>query len=365
MISVPFLDLRQAYLELQDDIEPAVQASLASARYILGPEVGNFEAQFATYTGAEHCIGVANGLDALHLALRAIGIGPGDEVLVPSNTFIATWLAVSLVGATPVPVEPDPDTHNITVEGVAATISSKTRAIIPVHLYGCPAPIDDILQVARTRNIPVIEDAAQAQGAAWNGRRIGGHADAVTWSFYPGKNLGAMGDAGAITTNNPDLAQKIRLLGNYGSEKKYIHDLVGFNSRLDPVQAAILQIKLTKLDAWNARRKAVAARYSSALASSGLTLPYPPSKADPVWHLYVVSTPKRDALQKWLRDRGIETLIHYPCPPHRQQAYGTGHHLPIADRLSAEVLSLPIGPHLSDEQVGLVIEAVLAFSGSV
>ena len=358
---VPFLNVLRGYDELRDEIDATVAQSLASGRYIGGPEVEAFEAAFAQYTGTTHCIGVGNGLDALRLALAALGVGPGDEVLVPSNTFIATWLAVSQIGAVPVPVEPDPLTHNVTAEGLEAAITARTRAILPVHLYGCPAPIDEIAELAGARGLFVVEDAAQAHGASWKGRRIGGHGHAATWSFYPGKNLGAFGDGGAVTTNNPDLANRIRMLGNYGSRARYVHELQGMNSRLDPVQAAILSVKLARLDDWNDRRRAIAARYAAALSGKEIVLQTIPQAADPVWHLFVVRHSRRAALQDWLTGQGVQTLIHYPCPPHKQDAYNTTDTLPVAERLAGEVLSLPIGPHMTDEEVSRVIVAITAF----
>lgn len=359
---VPFLDLRRGYEELKADINAAVSNSLASGRYIGGPEVDTFETAFADFTQASYCVGVGNGLDAIRLALEAMGVGPGDEVLVPSNTFIATWLAVSQVGATPVPVEPDPTTHNITVDGLAAAITDNTRVILPVHLYGCPAPIDDIVELARCHNLWVLEDAAQAHGARWKGRAIGSHGDAITWSFYPGKNLGAYGDGGAVTTDNQDLAQRIRMLSNYGSQQRYVHTLQGINSRLDPVQAATLSVKLAHLENWNKRRRDIATRYTAALSGlPDLILPSPPQAADPVWHLYVIRHPRRDALQDWLTEQGVQTLIHYPCPPHQQGAYATGASLPISEQLASEVLSLPIGPHMTESEIDRVIDAVTAF----
>lgn len=360
---VPFLDLKAAYGELQEALETAALTSLRSGWYIGGDDVTAFETAFAAYTGAGHCVGVANGLDAITLALKALGIGAGDDVLVPSNTYIATWLAVAQVGARPVPVEPDPATHNITAAGMADVITPSTRAVIAVHLYGCPAPIDEIATLARSKGFSVIEDAAQAHGARWKGQQIGGHGDVITWSFYPGKNLGAMGDGGAVTTHDAQLAETLRMLGNYGSKQRYVHDLQGTNSRLDPVQAAMLRVKLAHLDAWNDRRRAHAARYTAAFRDSALTLPAPPEDADPVWHLYVVRTPRRDALQAHLADRGIETLIHYPCPPHKQGAFrDLGLRLPVAETLADEVLSLPIGPHLSADQQARVIDAVRDFA---
>jgi dTDP-4-amino-4,6-dideoxygalactose transaminase len=294
---------------------------------------------------------VGNGLDALTLALRALGIGPGDEVIVPSNTYIATWLAVSAVGATPVPVEPDQATYNIDPTLIPASITSRTKALLPVHLYGQPADLDPIQAIARQHNLAVVEDAAQAHGARYKGRRIGAHGDVVCWSFYPGKNLGALGDGGAVTTNDPELADRIRVLRNYGSRVKYVNEVKGFNSRLDPIQAAVLRVKLRVLDEWNARRRGIALQYLEVLAGSGLVLPQVLELAEPVWHLLVVRHPERDALVKRLNEAGMGTLIHYPVPPHLQQAYvemglGVGA-FPLAEQMANEILSLPIGPHLA------------------
>ncbi|ADP69705.1 Glutamine--scyllo-inositol transaminase [Rhodomicrobium vannielii ATCC 17100] len=348
---IPFLDLGAAYRELKAEIDAAIHRVLDSGWYILGPEVEAFEAEWAGFCGADHAVGVANGLDALILALRALDIGPGDEVIVPSNTYIATWLAVTAVGARPVPVEPDPATHNIDPARIAAAITPATKALLPVHLYGQPADLDPILALARQRGIAVIEDAAQAHGARYKGRRIGAHGDVVCWSFYPGKNLGALGDGGAITTNSADLADRIRVLRNYGSRLKYRNEVQGANSRLDPIQAAVLRAKLPHLDAWTDRRRAIAAAYAEGLRDSGLILPHVPDWADPVWHLYVVRSPDRAGLQKRLAEAGVGTLIHYPIPPHMQAAYaGLGlapDALPLARQLAEEVLSLPMGPQLA------------------
>ena len=352
MTTIPFLDLRAAYLELKPEIDAAIARVLDSGWYILGPEVEAFEAEWAAYCGASHAVGVGNGLDALTLALRALEIGPGDEVIVPSNTYIATWLAVSAVGATPVPVEPDLATYNIDPALIPTAITSRTKALLPVHLYGQPADLDPILAIARQHNLAVVEDAAQAHGARYKGRCIGTHGDVVCWSFYPGKNLGAMGDAGAVTTNRADLADRIRVLCNYGSREKYVNELQGVNSRLDPLQAAVLRVKLSFLEQWNSRRKAIARQYLSLLTQhvSHLTLPAIPEWADPVWHLFVVRHPQRDALAQQLTDAGIGNLIHYPIPPHRQSAYAEMQlgdmTFPLAERIANEVLSLPIGPHL-------------------
>lgn len=363
-MKVPFLDLHAAYLELKPEIDAAITRVLDSGWYILGPEVEAFEAEYAAYCEAEHAIGVANGLDALHLALLAMGVGPGDEVIVPSNTYIATWLAVSQCGATPVPVEPVEATYNIDPARIEAAITPATRVILPVHLYGQPADLDPILAIARKHGLRVLEDAAQAHGARYKGRRIGAHGDAVAWSFYPGKNLGALGDGGAVTTNNPELADRIRVLRNYGSRVKYVNEVKGFNSRLDPIQAAVLRVKLRVLDEWNARRRGIAHRYLEGLAGSGLVLPQVPEWAEPVWHLFVVRHQERDALIKRLNDAGVGTLIHYPVPPHLQGAYaeigfGMGA-FPLAKRMAGEVVSLPMGAQMSLTETERVIEAVSA-----
>lgn len=347
---IPFLDLGATYRELKPQIDAAVARVLESGWYILGPEVEAFEAEWAAYCGAGFAVGLANGLDALTLALRALGIGPGDEVIVPSNTYIATWLAVSGVGARPVPVEPDPLTHNIDPNLIEAAITPRTRAVMPVHLYGQPADLQPILEIAKRHGLRVIEDAAQAHGAAYRGRRLGGHGDIVCWSFYPGKNLGAFGDAGAITTNDADLAARVAMLRNYGSREKYVNELPGVNSRLDPLQAAVLRVKLKVLDDWTERRRAIASAYLEGLKDSGLILPHVPEWAAPVWHLFVVRTDAREQLQAQLAKAGIGTLIHYPIPPHMQSAYADlgfeAKAFPIARRLAQEVLSLPMGPHL-------------------
>ena len=361
-MNIPFLDLGAAYRELKPEIDTAVARVLDSGWYILGPEVDAFEAEWAAYCEARHAVGVANGLDALILALRALDIGPGDEVIVPSNTYIATWLAVSAVGARPVPVEPAPATHTIDPALIPAAITQRTRAILPVHLYGCPADLDPILAIAREHGLKVVEDGAQCHGARYKGRRIGAHGDVVCWSFYPGKNLGALGDGGAVTTDDAMLAERIRTLGNYGSKQKYVNIEKGVNSRLDPVQAAVLRVKLPHLDAWNERRRATAAFYSDALAASGLSLPHTPDWAEHVWHLYVIRSPERDALQARLKDAGVGTLIHYPIPPHRQEAYRdlapSLPSAPLAEALADELLSMPIGPHLGTEQRQRVAEAL-------
>jgi dTDP-4-amino-4,6-dideoxygalactose transaminase len=365
-MNIPFLDLGAAYRELQTEIDAAVARVLASGYYIGGPEVEAFEAEFATYCGAKQAIGVANGLDALHLTLRAMDVGPGDEVIVPSNTYIATWLAVSQCGATPVPVEPDTRTYNIDPTLIEAAITPRTKVILPVHLYGQPADMDPILAIARKHGLKVLEDGAQAHGAKYKGKRLGAHGDAVTWSFYPGKNLGAMGDGGAITTNDAQLADRIQVLRNYGSRVKYVNEVQGYNSRLDPLQAAILRVKLAHLAEWNARRRTIAASYQQGLVGCGLTLPFVPDWAEPAWHLFEVLHPQRDAVLTHLAAAGIGALIHYPIPPHLQQAYSAAGYVkgqfPIAEHIANHCLSLPIGPHLNDAGVASAVSALKEMS---
>lgn len=358
-MKIPFLDLGAAYRELKPEIDAAVARVLESGWYILGPEVEGFEAEWAAYCEAGYAVGVANGLDALTLALRALDIGPGDEVIVPSNTYIATWLAVSAVGARPVPVEPDQATHNIDPALIEAAITPATRALLPVHLYGQPADMDPILDIARRHGLKVVEDAAQAHGARYKGKRIGGHGDIVCWSFYPGKNLGALGDGGAVTTNDAGLAARIAMLRNYGSREKYVNEEAGMNSRLDPIQAAVLRAKLPYLDAWTARRQAIATAYLEGLKGTALTLPFVPEWAEPAWHLFVVRSKARAALQDALNAAEIGTLIHYPIPPHMQNAYAHMGYapdaFPLARALADEVLSLPMGPQLDLADVDQII----------
>jgi dTDP-4-amino-4,6-dideoxygalactose transaminase len=362
-MKVPFLELKPTYDELRGEFDAAYHRVMDSGYYLLGTELEAFEAEFATYCEVKHCIAVGNGLDALHLILRAYDIGAGDEVIVPTNTFIATWLAVSYAGATPVGVEPDARTYNLDPARLEAAITKKTKAIMPVHLYGQPADMDPINAIAKNHGLKVIEDSAQAQGARYKGRRTGSLGDAAAHSFYPGKNLGAFSDAGAVTTNDDKLADLVRTLRNYGSKKKYFHDFKGFNSRVDELQAAFLRVKLKKLNEWNARRQALAKRYLADLAGlSKLTSPFVPDWAEPVWHLFVVRHPQRDALQQKLAEVGVGSLIHYPVAAHLAGAYadlklphGT---FPIAEELADTVLSLPMGPHLKSEQADAVVKAV-------
>lgn len=372
-MSIAFLDPGITYRSIQTEIDAAYHDVMQSGYYILGEAVERFENAYARYCEAQHCVGVASGLDALTLSLRAFDIGPGDEVIVPSHTFIATWLAVSQVGATPIAVEPAQGLFNIDTDRIEAVITPRTRAIIAVHLYGQPADMNPILAIAKKHHLRVIEDAAQAHGARYHGKRIGAHGDAVTWSFYPAKNLGAFGDGGAITTNDADLAEKLKMLRNYGSKVKYHNEVCGYNSRLDPLQAAMLEVKLRYIDDWNARRREQAAWYLTGLAdiaqsdgtngtNGAIELPLVPNWADPVWHLFVIRHPKRDALMAYLEENGIGTGIHYPIPVHRQKAYHDApfatQSFPLAESYAAEVLSLPIGPHLARSDIEQVVATI-------
>jgi len=358
-MAVPFLDLRAIYLELRPEIDAAMRRTLESGRYILGDEVAAFEQEYAAYCECKYCVGVASGLDALHLALLALDVGPGDEVIVPANTYIATWLAVSQCGATPVPVEPDMATYNIAPERIEEAISPRTKVIIAVHLYGQPADLDPILGLAHRYGLKVLEDGAQAHGARYKGKRVGAHGDMVAWSFYPGKNLGAFGDGGAITTDDEELARRVRVLGNYGSRSKYVNVVAGYNSRLDELQAAVLRVKLRHLDRFNDARRLIAQAYLDDLACTGLILPAVAEWAEPVWHLFVVRCAARDTLQRELTEVGIQTLIHYPIPPHLQGAYAMmglkNGAFSISEKIHAEVLSIPIYPTMSARETAEVI----------
>jgi dTDP-4-amino-4,6-dideoxygalactose transaminase len=359
-MQVPFLDLSAAHAELKAELDLAYLRVVANGQFVLGPECDAFEAEFASYCQSRHCVGVGNGLDALTLILRAMDIGPGHEVIVPANTFIATWLAVTAVGATPIPVEPT-DTLNIDASRVEASITKATRAIMAVHLFGQPAEMDTLRRIARDHDLRLVEDAAQAHGARFDSIRTGSLGDAAAFSFYPGKNLGALGDGGAITTNDDALAERLRALRNYGSRQKYIHDVVGTNSRLDELQAAFLRVKLRVLDVWNARRRVIADRYSRALRGVlGLSLPIVSTKAESSWHLFVVRTNARNDLQHHLANKGVNTLVHYPVPPHLSGAYASrgSYVLPITERAASEILSLPMGPHLRDQEVDYIAECI-------
>ena len=365
-MNVPFLDLKAQYRELHEQLDAAYRRVAESGRFILGPEVQQFESEFAAYCNTKHCVGAGNGLDALHLILRAAGIGSGDEVIVPGNTYIATWLAVSYAGATPIPVEPDERTYNIDADKIAAAVTKRTRAIMAVHLCGQPADMDAINEAASRHDLKVIEDCAQAHGARYKGARVGALGLAAAFSFYPGKNLGALGDGGAVTTNDDELARRLRMIGNYGSEVKYYNETKGINSRLDEFQAAFLRVKLGRLDEWNLQRKQIAKDYLQALEGMpNLTLPHVPDWADPVWHLFMVRHPQRDLLQKHLTANGVGTIIHYPLPPHLQKAYAefgyTRGAFPISEKLADEVLSLPMSAHQTAEETSYVVEQLSTF----
>lgn len=369
-MSIPFQDFKAAYYELKPELDEAYHRFMESGWYVLGKELAAFEDEYAAYCEASYCVGVANGLEALHLALRALSVGPGDEVIVPSNTYIATWLAVTQVGAKPVPVEPDSLTFNLDPSLVEAAITPRTKVILSVNLYGQPCDYDSILAIARKYGLKLAIDNAQSQGALYKGRRVGGIADIECHSFYPSKNLGAYGEAGAVTTQDAALADQIRLLRNYGSKVRYQNEIAGYNSRLDELQAALLRVKLRKLDEWNTRRGSIAEQYLSQLSafSSQLSLPFVPEWSSPVWHLFVIRHPQRDALQQHLTEQGIQTIIHYPIPPHLSGAYSDLHpptpgpwQLPIAKQLANKVLSLPIGPHLSTDAVSEVVTAIRSF----
>ncbi len=365
---IPFYTLADTTAEISGELDAAWQRVLKSHYYILGPELELFEQEFAAFCGARHCIGVSDGLAALQLSLRALGIGAGDEVIVPSHTFIATWLAVTAVGATPVGVECSTRDYTIDPQAIEKAITPRTRAIVPVHLYGHPAAMDAIMDIAAKHGLAVLEDAAQAHGASLHGKRTGNLGTLAAFSFYPTKNLGALGDGGAVVTNDDALAAHIRKLRNYGSEQKYKHELAGTNSRLDELQAALLRVKLRKLDGWNKQRQDCAATYNKLLQGlTGIELPSPSNAAEHVWHLYVIRVREgRDALVKFLGERGIHALIHYPCPPHLQPAYkdlgqvaGT---FPVAEALAEEVLSLPFWPQMPASAIAQVADAVKAWS---
>lgn len=363
-MKLPFLDLQPTYAASRAAIDAALARVAASGWFILGKELEAFESQWAAYCGSTHAVGLGNGLDALHLGLRALGVGEGDEVIVPANTYIATWLAVSQCGATPVPVEPDPRTYNIDAARIAAAITPRTKAILPVHLYGQPADMDAVNAVARAHGLKVLDDCAQAHAARWGGRVVGSLADVSAWSFYPGKNLGAMGDGGGLTTNDAAVAERVRVLRNYGSRIKYHNEVKGLNSRLDEMQAAVLAAKLPELDALTNERRRIAARLLDGLAGANVVLPFVPDAAEPAWHLFVIRHPERDRLQRALAEQGIGTLIHYPVPPHLQPAYAelglAAGSLPVTEQIHREVLSLPLWPGMGEAQIDTLIRAVRA-----
>jgi dTDP-4-amino-4,6-dideoxygalactose transaminase len=365
MRKIPLVDLQAQYATIRDEVDAAMQAVLDQAAFIMGPQVAEFEAAYADYCGTAHCVGVSSGTAALELVLHALNIGPGDEVITVAHTFIATAEAISAVGATPVFVEIDSHTYNMDPAALNAAITPRTQAVMPVHLYGQPAEMGAIGEIADAYGLAVIEDAAQAHGASLHGKRTGQLGHAACFSFYPGKNLGAYGDAGAVVTNDAALAEKVRLLRNHGRRSKYVHEVKGFGERLDTLQAAVLLTKLGHLEAWTAARRRLAQRYHAGLAATGLILPAVAAHAEPVWHLYVVRTPQRDALADYLAAQGIQTGVHYPLPLHLQPAYaeldyGIGS-LPVSEQVANDCLSLPIYPEMTDDQQQHVIDAVAAF----
>jgi dTDP-4-amino-4,6-dideoxygalactose transaminase len=366
MMKIPFLNFEPMHVSVKEDMYNAFNQVYNSNWFIMGEHLSAFEKEYAIFNKVKHAIGVSNGLDALFLSLKALGIQAGDEVIVPSNTYIATALAVSYVGATPIFVEPNPKTYNIDPELVEQSITSKTKAIIPVHLYGQACEMDKIMAIATKYNLLVIEDNAQSHGATFQGKCTGSWGDANGTSFYPGKNLGALGDGGAITTNREDVYEKIKILRNYGSAVKYKHDVIGHNMRLDEMQAAFLSVKLKSLKKWTIQRQEIAKKYSEELSQiEDLIIPFTHAEATHVYHLYVVRTEKRDSLQKYLEERGVSTMVHYPIPPHLQQAYSflgkTEGTFPIAENLAKTSLSLPIWPGLKDAEVNYVIEKIKEF----
>ena len=363
---IPFLDLGRSHAPIRSLLDEAYDRVMDSGWFIMGPELEAFEDEFARYCGVKHCIGLGNGLDAIKLLLIAHGIGAGHEVIVPSNTFIATWLAVTQCGATPVPVEPLISTYNLSAQKVEAAITPRTKAIIPVHLYGQPADMDAINVIAERHKLVVIEDAAQAHGALYKGRKVGSLGAGAAFSFYPGKNLGGLGDAGAAVTDNDDIASELRKLRNYGSSVKYIHETPGFNSRLDEMQAAFLRVKLSRLDGWNDQRRQIAGAYFTLLANCGVELPETLGGTDPVWHLFVIRSERRNELQEFLKKNGVATVIHYPHAPHKQKCYAEfGHRsFPIAENLAETVLSLPMFPQIEKNEVSRVAELIIQFQTS-
>jgi dTDP-4-amino-4,6-dideoxygalactose transaminase len=365
-MKVPILEFKTQYRTHQAELDAAIREVLEASWFILGKQGEAFEQEFAAYCGAGHAVGVGSGTEALHLALLASGVGPGDEVITVPNTAVPTACAIDFAGATPVFADIDPATFTLDPAELERRLTPRTKAVVPVHLYGQPADMEPILAFARRHGLRVIDDAAQAHGAEYRGRRVGVLADASAWSFYPSKNLGAYGDAGAVTTNDPELARRLRMLRNYGEEERYYHTIRGFNSRLDEIQAALLRVKLRHLDAWNDRRREIAAHYAERIHHPEIRLPAEAPWARHVYHLYVVRAPRRDALREHLAAREIGSQIHYPVPIYRQQAYA---HLgvppgdcPEAERAMAEILSIPVYPELTEEQVEAVVEGVNSFS---
>jgi dTDP-4-amino-4,6-dideoxygalactose transaminase len=361
-MNIPFVDLQSQYKALKEEVDAAVLAVMQRGDFVLGGAVTEFERVFADYCGAKYCVGVDSGYSALELIVRAYGIGPGDEVITAANTFIATTLAISNTGATPVLVDIDPQTYNIDPAKIAAAITPRTKAIMPVHLYGQPVDMDPILAIARKHGLRVFEDAAQAAGARYKGRMVGSLGDAAGFSFYPGKNLGAYGDGGAVVTNDAEIAEKVRLLRNIGQKVKYYHEVKGFNHRLDTMQAAVLLVKLPHLNGWNAERRRAAATYNDLLADLPFVTPTTAAYAEHIFHLYVVRVHNREALMDHLKERGIASGLHYPIPIHLQPAYSElGYKqgdFPITEAYAETILSLPIFPELDDDKVAFVVDAI-------
>lgn len=368
MNSIPLVDLKAQYAAIKPEIQAAIGEVLDSAQFINGPAVADFERRFADFCGAGFAVGVGNGTDALTLALKALGVGDGDEVITAANTFIATAEAIVAVGAAPVFVDVDPLHFNMTPEGFSAAITPRTKAVIPVHLYGQTAPIAEIVDIAKRRSIKVVEDAAQAHGAEYKGRRAGSWGDAATFSFYPAKNLGAYGDAGAIVTNSEEVAARARMLRDHGRTDKYLHEYIGVNSRLDTLQAAVLGVKLAHMEEWNEARRAIAAKYDAALSEFGwLTLPAEIAGGRHIYHLYVIQCERREELRRYLSDNGVGVGIHYPVPLQMQPAfrslgYGAGD-FPVAERLADSILSIPMYPEMTAAQQQRIVETIGAFGG--
>lgn len=360
---IKFLDLEKINNRFRKEIDERIKNILDKGWYLQGEENDKFSKHFAEYCGVKYVLGVANGLDALRLIVKASGFGEGDEIIVPANTYIATILAISDNGCTPVLVEPNINTYNIDPDKIEAAITPKTKAIMVVHLYGQAVQMQKVWDLAKKYNLKVFEDCAQAHGAMYQGKRIGSLSDAGAFSFYPGKNLGALGDAGAIATNNEDLYLKAKALANYGSDRKYHHIYKGLNSRLDEIQAAVLDVKLPHLDADNTRRRQIAAYYRSHITNPKIILPQTYDENAAVWHVFVVRTQERDAFQQYLSDNGVQTIIHYPCPPHKQLAYKEWNNLsyPISEEIHNTIISLPISPVMTDDEVKKVVEIVNAF----
>lgn len=365
-MNIPLVDLKVQYQKLKDELWPAIEHTVSQGHFILGQEVDLFEKEFAAFCGSKHCVGVSSGTDALHLSLLALGVGPGDEVITAANTFIATAFAISYTGATPVLVDVSPMDYNIDPEHILEAITERTKAIIPVHLYGQPADMNTIMDIARQYNLYVVEDACQAHGAGYNGRRVGTFGDAACFSFYPGKNLGAFGDGGAVVTDDDNLSERIRGLRQYGEKEKYVHTVLGYNNRLDSIQAAILRIKLRHLDEWNASRKKAAQLYKEMLSDTKVKLPEENLGSAHVYHLFVVQHPCRDDLLNFLKDKNIFCGIHYPVPLNRQNPYLSvktiPDDVPVTVDLSSKILSLPMYPDISEAQITTVAQAIKNFS---